>query len=52
MTHSAALPDIGVKNHVVNAQLTKPDEGWPIGKYRVEIKLGDNLATTARFTVE
>ena len=39
-------------NYVVNSQLTKPTKGWPIGKYRVEIKLGDKLVTTARFTIQ
>ena len=31
--------------------LTKPTKGWPVGKYRVEIYLGDELATTAKFTI-
>jgi hypothetical protein len=47
-----ALPDIGVRSYVVNAELSKPDKGWPIGKYRVEITLADKVVTTARFTVE
>jgi hypothetical protein len=41
----------GTLNYVVNSQLTKPTNGWPVGKYRVEVKLGDKLATTARFAV-
>jgi hypothetical protein len=47
----ADLPDFGVKNYVVNTQLSKPTAGWPQGKYRVEIKLGDALVSTARFEV-
>jgi hypothetical protein len=32
--------------------LTKPTKGWPVGKYRVEIYRGDELATTAKFTIK
>jgi hypothetical protein len=39
------------KNYVVNSSLTKPTAGWPVGKYRVEIKLEDELLTTARFSI-
>jgi hypothetical protein len=45
------LQDYGVKNYVVNAKLSKPTAGWPLGKYRTEIKHGDKLVTTARFEV-
>jgi len=45
------LPD-GLKNYVVNSHLTRPTKGWPVGKYRVEIKHGDTLATTAHFTIQ
>jgi hypothetical protein len=31
--------------------LTKPTKGWPVGKYRVEIYLGDELATSTKFTI-
>ena len=31
--------------------LTKPTKGWPVGKYRVEIYAGDELATTVKFTI-
>ena len=30
---------------------SKPTNGWPVGKYRVEIYLNDELATTAKFTI-
>jgi hypothetical protein len=30
---------------------SKPTKGWPVGKYRVDIYLNDQLATTAKFTV-
>jgi hypothetical protein len=32
--------------------LTKPTKGWPVGKYRVEIYAGDQLATTAKFAIK
>ena len=31
--------------------LSKPNKGWPVGKYRVEIYDGDELATTVKFTI-
>jgi hypothetical protein len=31
--------------------LSKPTKGWPAGKYRVDIYVGDKLATSVRFTV-
>ena len=42
----------GTTNYVVNSKLTKPTNGWPVGKYRVEIKRGDKLETTARFSIQ
>jgi len=32
--------------------LTKPTKGWPVGKYRVDIYNGDELATSIKFTIE
>ncbi len=31
--------------------LSKPNNGWPIGKYRVDIYLNGNLATTVQFAI-
>ena len=31
---------------------SKPDNGWPVGKYRVEIYVNDKLADTVKFTVK
>jgi hypothetical protein len=31
--------------------LSKPTKGWPPGKYRVEIYVGDDLVTTAKFSI-
>ena len=42
----------GTTSYVVNSKLTKPTAGWPVGKYRVEVKRNDKLETTARFSIE
>ena len=42
----------GVKNYVVNSKLSKPNAGWPLGTYRVEVSYGDKLVTTAKFSVQ
>lgn len=31
--------------------ITKPTNGWPAGKYRVEMYVGDKLAETVKFTI-
>jgi outer membrane usher protein FimD/PapC len=31
---------------------SKPNKGWPVGKYRVEIYVNDKLAETMKFTVK
>lgn len=31
---------------------SKPTKGWPIGKYRVDVYLNDELSATAKFTVQ
>lgn len=31
--------------------LSKPNKGWPPGKYRIEIYVGDDLITTAKFSI-
>jgi hypothetical protein len=32
--------------------LSKPNNGWPVGSYRLEIYLGSTLAKTVKFTVK
>jgi hypothetical protein len=32
--------------------LARPKEGWPLGKYRLELYVGDKLAETLNFTIE
>jgi hypothetical protein len=43
---------LGVKSYQVDSKLTKPTSGWPIGKYRIEMKLDGNLVTTAHFSIQ
>src|SRR5438445_7276220 len=31
---------------------SKPTNGWPVGKYRVEIYINDELATKVKFTIQ
>jgi hypothetical protein len=42
----------GATSYTVDNNLTKPTNGWPVGQYRVEIKLGDKLVTTAKFAIQ
>jgi hypothetical protein len=53
-TVNYAVGDIvaGGKNYTVNSYMTKPTNGWPLGTYRVEVKLGDKLVTTAHFAIQ
>ena len=32
--------------------LSKPDAGWPVGKYRVELYVGDELKLKVPFTIQ
>ena len=31
---------------------TKPNSGWPVGSYRLDIYMGDKLSKTVKFTVK
>jgi hypothetical protein len=31
--------------------LSRPNKGWPVGKYKIDICNGDELATTVKFTI-
>jgi hypothetical protein len=33
-------------------KLSKPTKGWPVGKYKIDIYDGDELATTVKFTIK
>ncbi|MGZ5503756.1 MAG: hypothetical protein ACXWGY_03765 [Chthoniobacterales bacterium] len=32
--------------------LSKPTKGWPVGKYHVDIYVGNDLATSVKFTIK
>ncbi len=32
--------------------LSKPNNGWPVGKYRVDVYVDDELVTTAKFQIK
>ena len=32
--------------------ISKPDKGFPVGKYHVDIYVGDQLATSVKFTIK
>lgn len=38
-------------NPTGNFSLSKPDKGWPVGKYRLELYVGDKLVETLKFTI-
>ncbi len=35
----------------IKASLSRPTKGWPLGKYRVEVRTGGKTVQTARFTI-
>lgn len=39
-------------NFAAAFSLSKPTNGWPVGKYRTEIHVGDKLASTSKFSIE
>ena len=39
-------------NFTAAFSLSKPNNGWPVGKYRAEIHVGDKLASTSKFSIE
>ena len=34
-----------------NFSLSKPDKGWPVGKYKLDVYVNDKLVTTEKFSV-
>ena len=57
----AAPPNTKIDEKTLNAEgdtddgvfsLSKPTKGWPVGKYRLEIYVGDELAKTVKFTIK
>jgi hypothetical protein len=54
VTANEAVKDVpaATRSYTYNGNLTKPTNGWPVGKYRVEIKSGDKVLTAAKFTIQ
>src|SRR5260370_9408771 len=57
---AAAPPKTKIDEKTLNAEgdtedgvfsLSKPTNGWPVGKYHVEIYVNDELATKLKFTI-
>jgi hypothetical protein len=42
----------GMISYTVNSSLTQPGKGFPKGAYRIDVKLGDTVTTTARFKID
>jgi len=40
------------KNYIVTFSLSKPNAGWPLGTYHVDLYLGDTLAKTIKFDIK
>jgi hypothetical protein len=60
-TGGAAPPEFKIDDSTLTADkddffgafsLTKPNNGWPVGKYRVDMFLNGKLATSAQFSVQ
>src|SRR6267143_5821666 len=43
--------DVEGETEAGDMSFSKPTNGWPVGKYRVEIYVNDEFATTAKFTI-
>lgn len=43
--------DIGMLTNVVTVSLSKPNAGWPVGRYRVDLLIDGNVAGAAHFKV-
>jgi hypothetical protein len=57
----AAPPGTKIDEKTLNAEgdtedgefsLSKPDNGWPVGKYHIEIYVNDELVTKLNFTIK
>ena len=42
---------VGTLTNQANFSMTKPNAGWPLGDYRVELYINDKLASTVKFKV-
>ncbi len=44
--------DIGMIDNHVNSSLSKPNAGWPVGDYRVDLAVDGEVADSVEFAVE
>lgn len=44
--------DVSEENQTGSFTLSKPDNGWPVGKYRAELYVDDKLAETLKFEIK
>ena len=42
----------GALTNTLDANLSKPNNGWPLGKYRVDLTVDGKAAGSANFTIE
>lgn len=43
--------DTGMLTNLVTSSLSKPNAGWPVGRYRVDLLINGKVAGTAHFNV-
>lgn len=60
-THGAAPPNYKIDSadlvadgniNTVTYSLSRPNKGWPVGKYRVELSVDGKIVGTASFTIQ
>ena len=42
---------VGTIENVIDCSLSKPNGGWPVGSYRVDLTVDGNVVTNAKFVV-
>ena len=42
---------LGSLENLVTFKLSRPTAGWPLGKYRLEVKAGDKMIDTQKFSI-
>ena len=48
----SATVDVGMLTNVATFSLSKPNSGWPVGKYRVDLFIDGKAASAVHFEVE
>ncbi len=47
-----ATVTVGSKANVANFNISKPNAGWPVGTYRVDLSINGSVKKTVRFKIE